>query len=65
MNPNDEWITSDIAAAILGVDPRHVDYLCRQHTLTCKKARRDWLILRSSVETYAVDPRRRPKHKPS
>jgi hypothetical protein len=57
----DEWITTIKAATILKVDPEHVALLCRRGTLQARKFGRDWQVLKSSVEDYKKNPRRKPK----
>jgi excisionase family DNA binding protein len=59
----DDWLTTEDAAAILDVDPRHVALLCRRGTLAGRRFGRAWQVSRASVEKYQDDPKRKPKPK--
>ena len=45
----DKVITSQEAAAILGISDRAVRLQCEQGKLVCRKVQRIWLILKDSL----------------
>lgn len=61
----DEIISTQQAAAILGVAPESVARLVRQGVIDGFKLGRDWAIYRTSVERYKVQTENKDKHDPT
>ncbi len=61
--PDEEWITTNEAAEIIGVSLKHVTYLLRTGKVKGKKFGRFWMVDRASVEEYAAIERK-PGPKP-
>lgn len=58
-----EYLTTDEAAAVLGLKPRTVTRYCEIGLLACAKRGRDWQIARAEVDRFARERRTvgRPK----
>lgn len=60
---DNEWITTDDAAGIVGVTAHQIRHLLKQGTILGHKFGRSWMVDRQSVESYAKRDRK-PGPKP-
>ena len=58
----DDILSTEQVADLLGVSPHYVRTLCHDGRLNCFKLSREWLITRASVEEYQRT--RRPPGRP-
>jgi excisionase family DNA binding protein len=58
-----EWLTTEDAAAIMGVTDETVRRLCRDKAINCRKWVRSWQVDKASAEAYVKSVGGRPPKK--